>query len=204
MATMITDRELEKRLQSERAATGADRYDEVWEGTYLKAPMPNDEHQEIVSRLVSVFEEVVGWPGLGRVRPGVNVSDRRDNWKANYRVPDVAVFLNDGSAENLGAFWLGGPDFLVEIISPEDQTREKIPFYDAVGVREMLLIDRDPWLLEHYGRRDGALRQVGCCNVGESECLASDILPFRFQLVEGPVRPAVQVLFTKTQKEWRV
>ena len=76
MATIICDAELEQRLQSERAACGADRYDEVWEGVYVMAPMPNDEHQMIVNALASILQEVIGWPGLGQVRPGVNVSDR--------------------------------------------------------------------------------------------------------------------------------
>jgi hypothetical protein len=110
MATMIRDVELEQRLQAERAACGADRYDEIWEGVYVMAPMPNDEHQMLVNALASILQEVVGWPGLGHVRPGVNVSDRVDDWRQNYRVPDVAVFLNDTQAVNHNAFWFGGPD----------------------------------------------------------------------------------------------
>ena len=76
MTTIITDRELEQRLRLEREASGADRYDEVWEGAYMMAPMPNDEHQQIVNRLASIFQDTIDWPGLGDVRPGINVSDR--------------------------------------------------------------------------------------------------------------------------------
>ena len=124
MATMIHDAELEQRLQAERAACGADRYDEVWKGVYVMAPMPNDEHQMIVNALASILQDVIGWPGLGQVRPGVNVSDRVENWQQNYRVPDVAVFLNDTKAVNHSSFWLGGPDLAIEVVSPGDQTRE--------------------------------------------------------------------------------
>ncbi len=91
----------------------------------MMTSMPNDEHQEIASRLTLIFEEVVGWPGLAKVRPGVNVSDRKSDWKQNYRVPDVAVFMNDGLAQNCDTYWLGGPDFAVEILSPDDRTRQK-------------------------------------------------------------------------------
>ena len=42
----------------------------------MMMPLPNDEHQSIVSRLTSILEDVIGWPGLGKVRPGVNVTDR--------------------------------------------------------------------------------------------------------------------------------
>ena len=38
MATIVLDESLGKRLQAERVASGADRYDEVWEGTYMMAP----------------------------------------------------------------------------------------------------------------------------------------------------------------------
>jgi hypothetical protein len=57
---LIRDPEVELRLRAERAATGADRHDEVWEGIYMMAPMPNDEHQQIVSRFVSILEEIIG------------------------------------------------------------------------------------------------------------------------------------------------
>ena len=76
MATMIVDPELESRLLAERATTGADRYDEVWEGIYMMAPMPNVEHQDIVNGFAAVFQEVIRWPGLGMVMPGANVSDQ--------------------------------------------------------------------------------------------------------------------------------
>ena len=126
MPTMINDAALAERLKAERRATGADRYDEVWEGTYMMAPMPNDEHQEIVGQLFFVLQEVVGWSGLGQVRPGVNVSDREHDWIDNYRVPDVAVFLSDGNAKNCGTHWWGGPDLAVEVspmetIEPRNQ-----------------------------------------------------------------------------------
>jgi Uma2 family endonuclease len=48
----------------------------------------------------------------------------------------------------------GGPDAVVEIHSPGDESYEKFPFYAAVGVREVLVIDRDtkePELYELIG-----------------------------------------------------
>ncbi len=59
MTTLITDRDLEQRLQAERRALGADRYDEVWEGTYMMAPRPNDEHQQLVNRFAAIFQDVI-------------------------------------------------------------------------------------------------------------------------------------------------
>ena len=56
MAILVTDPDLEQRLRVQRAAMGADRYDEVWDGTYMMAPMPNDEHQNVVPRLSAIFQ----------------------------------------------------------------------------------------------------------------------------------------------------
>lgn len=203
MATFIQDPEVERRLQAERAASGADRYDEVWEGIYMMAPMPNDRHQEIVSRLVYVLEDVIGQPGLGKVRPGVNVSDRIDGWKHNYRVPDVAVFLVHGSAVNHGAFWHGGPDFVAEVISPDDSTREKIPFYSMVGVKELLLIDRDPWTLELLRPQPDGLAPVASTGVDGEGALSSAVVPLRFRLISSD-GPAIEVAHTESDRVWQV
>ncbi len=204
MATLVMDHDLEQQLRAERAATGADRYDEVWEGVYMMTPMPNDEHQQIVSRFVAIFEEVLGWPGLAEVRPGINVSDRRHQWQQNYRVPDVAVFLNDGQAENCGAYWLGGPDFVVEIVSPDDQTVGKLPFYAAVGVRELLLINRQPWSLRLYQLQDGQLLVADTVEPDSGQPIVSTVLPFRFHLFHGQTRPRIQVKHTASDKMWLV
>ena len=69
MATLITDPALERRLRAERVELGADRYDEVWEGIYMMAPMPDNEHQPLVARFTRIFEEVIGDAGLGNVLP---------------------------------------------------------------------------------------------------------------------------------------
>ena len=221
MATFIRDADVERRLQSERAATGADRYDEVWEGTYMMAPMPNDRHQQIVSRLVSILEETMGWPGHGEVRPGVNVSDRDDDWQQNYRVPDVAVFLKGGGAVNRGAFWKGGPDFVVEVISAGDSTREKMPFYGRVGVKELLVIDREPWRLELLRLDSGRLVHVANASLEEESTagetleegsvedrgdpLTSDVVPLTFRLRVGVAEtPRIEVTHAETARVWLV
>ena len=125
MTTMIHDDVLEERLRAERVASGADRYDEVWEGVFMMAPMPNHEHQVLVGRWTRVLDEMVTDSRLGDVVPGVNISDRLDGWEKNYRVPDVAVFLKSTNAVNQDSFWHGGPDFAIEIVSRNDQTRER-------------------------------------------------------------------------------
>jgi Uma2 family endonuclease len=204
MATLIMDPAMEGRLRAERAESGADRYDEVWRGTYMMAPMPNDEHQQIVMRLASIFQETIDWPGHGDVRPGVNVSDLQDDWTKNYRVPDVAVFLREGRARNFGEYWYGGPDFVVEVVSTDDKTRDKLPFYASVSVRELLIVDRNPWKLELYRLSDKQLNQGGASELPAGQTLNSAVLSFTFGLVAGNPRPRIQVRHTGGDGEWLV
>jgi Uma2 family endonuclease len=154
--------------------------------------------------LGSILQDIIGWPGLGEVYLGVNLTDRRDGWEHDFRVPDVAVFLRGGSAENCSTHWRGAADFLVEVTSPDDRTREKIPFYSRLGVVELLLVDRQPWTLELYQRRDGELKQVGQSSLAESAVLASTTVPLTFQLVAGEPRPHIAVAHALSGRRWLV
>ena len=204
MTTLITDPNLESTLQSERAASGADRYDEVWEGIYMMNPMPNLEHQDIVNGFAAIFQDVIRWPGLGMVMPGANVSDREVGWEKNYRVPDVAVCLRAGAAKNCGSHWLGGPDFVVEVVSPSDQTREKLDFYASVGVRELLIVDREPWRLEMLSLKQGKLAPTAACELRHPAPVTSAVLSLSFTLGPGEDRPAILVQTIDGRKRWTI
>jgi Uma2 family endonuclease len=204
MTTLIIDPEWEEMVLEERRASGADRYDEVWDGVYVMSPMANDEHQEIGTRLAGIYDYVLGWDARCQVRAGVNVSDRKDNWRKNYRVPEVAVFLAGTKAINKRTHWLGGPDQAVEVISPADRTRDNLPFYEKVGTREVLLVDRDPWTLELYRLRGKKLRLIGKCTLDEPAVLQSSVLPLSYTLVSGKPRPKIQVTHRETGQKWLV
>jgi Uma2 family endonuclease len=203
MALLVTDPRDQERLIAERQAAGADRFDEVWEGTYVMAPLVNDEHQAIQTGLAAVLQIVIAWKGAGLVRAGVNVSDRDEGWTHNYRCPDVVVFMKGTSAQNRDTHWVGGPDFAVEILSPGDQTPEKLPFYASVNVRELLVIDRDPWSLELYRLHDGRLTSAGVATPKSGDALASEVLPLSFRLVPGD-RPQIEVVHRATGEKWLV
>ena len=204
MAVMVLDPYVEERLLAERVGTDGDQYDEVWEGVYVVTPLPNNDHQEIVGEFVSVLREVIRRPGLGKVFPGVNLSDREEDWKQNYREPDVAVFLREGKAINCGTHWRGAADFLVEIISPGERTREKIPFYSSLGVVELLIVDRDPWTLELYRHQDGQLTKVGQSTLAAPDVLTSQSVGLTFQLLPGESRAQIQVTHLATGRQWQI
>jgi Uma2 family endonuclease len=204
MAVLVTDPDLEGQLIAERQASGGDRFDEVWEGTYVMAPLPNDEHQEIQTSLATIFKIVIDWPGLGLVRAGVNVSDREQGWKENYRCPDVVVFMKGTTARNCDTHWVGGPDFAVEVRSPGDRTPEKLPFYASVNVRELLVVERHPWSVELFRLTNGELVSVGQSVASGSRVLTSELIPLSFRLIPASARPTIQVEHRQTGQRWSV
>ncbi len=203
MATVILDHRFAEELREDRAAAGSDRWDEVWEGTYMMTPLPNIEHQHIVGQLASLILQVAG-PGQAIVLPGTNVSDRERGWEYNYRCPDVAVYLLGNAAKNCSTHWCGGPDFAIEIVSEDDRSREKIPFYAKVATLELLIVDRDPWGLELFRHNGSELRSVGTSTIENGQTLASERLPLTFRLIDNENRPSILVTHTTNGKTWNV
>ncbi|MBP89817.1 MAG: hypothetical protein CMJ64_24435 [Planctomycetaceae bacterium] len=204
MATLITDPQFERELIAQRQEWGVDKFDEVWDGVYVMAPMANDEHQFLVKELTTVLTIAIDWANLGQTRPGVNVSDRREDWKSNFRIPDVAVFLNGTKAENCGAFWLGGPDFGVEIISPGDRALLKLPFYASVGTGEILVIEREPWALTSYRLHHGEMVEAGKSTPENGQAIDSAVVPMKWQLLQGEEGINIQITHHDGVQQWLV
>jgi Uma2 family endonuclease len=204
MATIIQDRDTERRMIARRRRLGHDKFDEVWNGVYVMAPMANIEHQNVVSGLNTLLDIVIRWPKLGHVMPGTNVSDRRVDWKKNFRCPDVAVFLKDTQAVNCDTHWFGGPDFAIEVASPKERIKKKLGFYAKVGTSELLILDRYPWSLSLCRLTDGELRLVGTSSISASEWLTSSVVPLSFRLIDGVERPRIEVLHSDGKQTWIV
>jgi Uma2 family endonuclease len=204
MVSLITDGRLEEQLITARRAAGTDKYDEVWEGVYVMGPMADNEHQDLTTELATILRVIVTWSGLGDVYAGINVSDRKDDWTENYRCPDVAVFLKGTKAENCKTHWFGGPDFAIEIVSTNDRTLEKLPFYAAVGTEELLVIDRHPWAITLYRRRDSEMVQVDRSTPERQATLSSKIIPLTWQLAVDDSQPRIELAHTDGVQKWTV
>lgn len=204
MPMLIDDPKLEAKILKKRQLSGGDRYDEVWDGVYIMSPLANDEHQMLATEFSAVFTTVIKFTGLGEVRAGVNVSDRIKGWKKNYRCPNIAVKLEGGLATILKNHWVGGPDFAVEIISEGDRSRQKIDFYAAIGTRELLIVDREPWSLELYSLQDGQLVPSGVSKAETPATLTSEVLPFTFRLTEGQPSPRIEVVHVESRQTWMI
>lgn len=190
---LVLDDEQGDTLIRERKRQGLDHHDEVWVGVYVMPSMPSLDHQKLVRVLSTILAEVVESPGLGDVFPGANVTDRRKGWKKNFRVPDVVVVLKTGRAVLCGTYIYLGPDFLVEIESPGEDTAEKLPFYRDIGVRELLLVQRDSRelrLLRHDGED---LMQVQPSEFDGKQWLLSAVVPLAFRRVMSKGMPRTEV-----------
>jgi hypothetical protein len=200
MATLILDPRLEALYRSEFH----DRFRECWEGIDTVPPMPNTEHMRFVSQLNSVFSSVIDWDAGDSCYPGANLSDRLVGWTQNYRCPDVLVYLTGNPAVNHGTHWVGGPDFLVEIISEGEDPHAKFAFYAAVNTREVLVVERDPWAVELFTLANGALVSAGRSEVSNGLLLTSAALGLTFKLVAGASRPRIEVTQPASGKCWVV
>ncbi len=205
MASIILDAELERKLIEDRQARGADRFDEVWDGTYIMSPLADNEHQRLVARLATALDHVIEENSLGSVYPGCIVTDQSADWTKNYRVPDVAVFLNGTQAIDRQSHWFGGPDLAIEIVSEGDRSREQFDFYVNVATREMLVIDRDPWQLELYRLESGTLRLIATNKPGDSQPIVSEVAGISFALENSDTeteRPRLKMLQLETGSTW--
>ena len=140
-----------KALLERRRRLGQDLLDEVWEGVYHMNPAPHRRHAHIAQQLAVLLDRPARDAGLMPMLSIFNLGEPND-----YRVPDGGVFRP-------------GPDevhvltaaLVVEIVSPDDKTWEKLGFYAAHGVDELLIVDpqqrRVHWLALHS---DGEYRPV--------------------------------------------
>ncbi len=202
MPVLITDPVYEEKIRAELENAVEKRRDEVWDGVLVVPPLANNEHQFLVTRLALALWGAVDLAAGDQVLAGCNVSDRETGWTENYREPDVAVYLRANPAKDCDTHWCGGPDLLVEVVSPGEDPRQKLGFYARVNTREVLVVDRSPWSLELYRLQGGKLEGVGRSEEANPAVLASVVLPLTFRLQSGTARPVVVVTHTATGQTW--
>jgi hypothetical protein len=122
--------ELEALLERRRRA-GADRLDEVWEGVYHIVPGPSYAHGRVEAQVLTLLRgpamdarlEITGQFNLGES-------------EHDFRVPDGGLHL-PGS----GGIWTPTAALVIEIVSPDDESVQKLPFYAEHNVDEVLFVD---------------------------------------------------------------
>jgi Uma2 family endonuclease len=133
-------------LLDERRRLGLDVFDEVWEGVLHMVPPPSGEHQRLGSKLTAVLLAAADRRGLvASHETGLFAADD------DYRVPDIIASLpSDCSHRGVD----GTAELAVELRSPGDESYDKLPWYAARGVAEMLIVDPTTRRFELY-RNDG-------------------------------------------------
>jgi Uma2 family endonuclease len=138
-----------------RQRTGADRWDEMWEGVLHMPPMPNREHQDLEGAMETYLRRHWARPQRTRVFHGINVASP-GGWPQNYRIPDLVLVTAERLAIiDRNEYFEGGPEAVVEIRSPGDESYEKLGFYAELGVLEVWIIERDSKQPELYVLRSG-------------------------------------------------
>ena len=128
-------------LIADRKRQGLDRHDELWQGEYHMSPAASFEHADAVGSLHLLLgpgARAIGLRNVGEFNLGV----RRD-----FRVPDLGFHRGRPTGT-----WLATAAIVVEVLSPDDETREKYGFYFDRGVEELLVVDPIERTAQWYAR----------------------------------------------------
>ena len=117
-------------LLERRRALGQDLYDEVWAGDYHMKPAPHPVHGYVDHQLAGLLSPLGQRAGL--VATGPFNLGRPDD----FRVPDQG--LHRGLPRTT---FVPTAAVVIEVVSPDDETWNKIDFYNACSVDELLIAD---------------------------------------------------------------
>jgi Uma2 family endonuclease len=149
-------------LLERRRRSGLDRLDEVWEGVLHMVPAPTHEHGDLESQLHTILRPLARRAGLTMVGQS-NLGEGEHD----FRVPDSALHRPGTS----GA-WHPTAPLVVEIVSPNDESWEKLPFYAAHEVGEVLIVDPRKRTVSWLGLEHGEYQPIersGLVDLGAQE-----------------------------------
>jgi hypothetical protein len=163
MATVVLDPYEIDALKERRRISGLDRLDEVWEGVLHMVPAPDYGHARLTQQLAETLGAPARDAGLEAAMGGFNVGDSIDD----FRIPDGGLHR-----PGTKGVWLHTAALVVEIVSPGDESWQKLPFYAAHGVEEVLIVDPGERAVHWLGLIDGEyhpLERSGLIDLGASE-----------------------------------
>jgi Uma2 family endonuclease len=146
-------------MLQERKRTGADRWDEMWEGVLHMTAAPNKRHTRLQVKMHNWLDEHWARPRGNQVDLLVNVASV-GGWPHDYRIPDLVLLTPDRFSIDHEDYYEGAPTVVVEIRSPGDETWDKLVFYANLGVPEVWIVDRDTRVPQVLQLVEGAYEQV--------------------------------------------
>ncbi|MCI0840868.1 MAG: Uma2 family endonuclease [Chloroflexi bacterium] len=144
------------------------RYDIVDGKMIFMAPAPTLRHQRILRLLVRILDTFVTEQDLGEIyfAPADVVIQRSP---LRTRQPDL-LFVSNERSEILGDVVEGGPDLVVEILSPSNSRQDiadKLADYANVGVRECWLVSPEAQTVEVLALTEGVWRRTSLHGQGD-------------------------------------
>lgn len=138
--------EVPSEFLDQRRSYGRDKRDEVWDGVLHMVPPARTNHVDIQQRLSFVLKAIAERRGL-RAYFEMGLFDPAVPEYENYRVPDLSVV----APKHVSKRGIEGrAELVIEVLSPNDESREKVPFYERMGVREVWLLDRERRTIEVF------------------------------------------------------
>lgn len=128
-------------MLDERRRLGLDGRDEMWDGVLHMVPPSGGPHQRVSTKLTLILGPVAEARGLV---PHMETGLFRG--ADDYRVPDQLYCR----PEHLSERGAEGAELVVEVRSAGDETYDKIEFYAAAGVRELLVVHPGDRRVEVY------------------------------------------------------
>jgi Uma2 family endonuclease len=153
-------------LRERRRRSGLNRLDEVWEGVLHMVPAPSHRHAEIAQQLAELLGPPARAAGLGPTMHQFNLGDSEED----FRVPDGGLHR-----PGAGELWHPTAALVVEIVSPGDESWEKLAFYAAHQVDEVLIVDPQERTVHWLALAEGEYRPIersGLIDFGAAELAA--------------------------------
>jgi Uma2 family endonuclease len=169
--------EVPEEFLAERARWGAGRRDEVWAGVLHMVPEPTIAHVDFEFALHVALKPIVERRGL-RIHQGAAIRDPAVSW-SNYRKPDLIVAHPANESE---AAVDGPAEVVIEVLSPNDESRDKFSFYASRGVREIWLVDPKTRAFEVHALAGDSYEVVGPAD----GVVRAPALGVELELVAGP------------------
>jgi Uma2 family endonuclease len=146
-----------------RKLSGLHRLDEVWVGVLHMVPAPSGVHAYIAHQLAVLLDGPARAAGLVPAMHEFNLGSSEED----FRVPDGGLHRTIPRS-----VWRSTAALVVEIVSPGDESWQKLPFYAAHQVDEVLIVDPDEHAVHWLALADGEYRDVqrsGLIGLGPAE-----------------------------------
>lgn len=162
-----------------RRTTGADRWDEVWDGSLRLTPPPTREQLVLEGELELWLHLNWALAAEGKVCRQLPVSLVKD-WETDFRIPDLALLGPDQLELDRGDHLSGPPLVAIELHSEAAPTYDKLIYYAQIGVREIWVIPIDGGEVEIYRCKEGVALLAGPSN---SEVQSSREIPVKMRML---------------------